>query len=47
MLRSSRSRVTAGESEIERLALAAGEAADRAEVAAARLAERIERGTTD
>ncbi|MGY1705789.1 chromosome segregation protein SMC [Geodermatophilus sp. SYSU D00697] len=35
-----RSRVTAGEAEIERLALAAGEAADRAEVAAERLAER-------
>ncbi|HZH22118.1 MAG TPA: chromosome segregation protein SMC, partial [Geodermatophilus sp.] len=35
-----RSRVTAGQSEIERLALAAGEAADRAEVAAGRLAER-------
>ncbi|MGY1660487.1 chromosome segregation protein SMC [Geodermatophilus sp. SYSU D00705] len=37
-----RSRVSAGESEIERLALAAGEAADRAEVAAERLAERRE-----
>ncbi|MGY1682694.1 chromosome segregation protein SMC [Geodermatophilus sp. SYSU D01176] len=37
-----RSRVAAGESEIERLALAAGEAADRAEVAAERLAERRE-----
>ncbi|MGY1823687.1 chromosome segregation protein SMC [Geodermatophilus sp. SYSU D00079] len=35
-----RSRVVAGESELERLALAAGEAADRAEVAAERLAER-------
>jgi chromosome segregation protein len=35
-----RSRVTAGEAEIERLTLAAGEAADRAEVAAERLAER-------
>ncbi|WP_256461107.1 hypothetical protein [Blastococcus sp. PRF04-17] len=35
-----RSRVTAGEAEIERLALAAGEAADRAEVAADRLADR-------
>ena len=35
-----RSRVTAGQAEIERLALAAGEAADRAEVAAERLADR-------
>ncbi|RBY82081.1 chromosome segregation protein SMC [Geodermatophilus sp. TF02-6] len=35
-----RSRVAAGEAEIERLALAAGEAADRAELAAARLAQR-------
>jgi chromosome segregation protein len=35
-----RSRVTAGQSEIERLALAAGEATDRAEVAADRLAQR-------
>ncbi|MGY1603007.1 chromosome segregation protein SMC [Geodermatophilus sp. SYSU D00815] len=35
-----RSKVGAGEAEIERLALAAGEAADRAEVAADRLAER-------
>ncbi|HEY0409980.1 MAG TPA: chromosome segregation protein SMC, partial [Candidatus Dormibacteraeota bacterium] len=35
-----RSRVSAGQAEIERLALAAGEAADRAEVAAERLAER-------
>jgi chromosome segregation protein len=34
-----RSRVTAGQAEIDRLALAAGEAADRAEVAADRLAE--------
>ncbi|WP_116453124.1 chromosome segregation protein SMC [Blastococcus litoris] len=37
-----RSRVAAGQAEIERLALAAGEAADRAEVAAERLAERRE-----
>ncbi|SFL82652.1 chromosome segregation protein SMC [Geodermatophilus ruber] len=37
-----RSRVAAGEAEIERLALAAGEAADRADVAAERLAERRE-----
>ncbi|SFE73300.1 chromosome segregation protein SMC [Blastococcus tunisiensis] len=35
-----RSRVAAGQAEIERLTLAAGEAADRAEVAAERLAER-------
>ncbi|MFL6097570.1 MAG: chromosome segregation protein SMC, partial [Blastococcus sp.] len=35
-----RSRVSAGQAEIERLALAAGEAADRAEVAAERLADR-------
>src|SRR4051794_4289636 len=35
-----RSRVTAGQAEIDRLALAAGEAADRAEVAAERLTER-------
>ncbi len=35
-----RSRVTAGQSEIDRLTLAAGEATDRAEVAADRLAER-------
>src|SRR4051795_4085366 len=35
-----RSRVSAGQAEIDRLALAAGEAADRAEVAAERLAER-------
>ncbi|GAA3174869.1 chromosome segregation protein SMC [Blastococcus jejuensis] len=35
-----RSRVTAGRSEIDRLAAAAGEAAERAEVAAERLAER-------
>ncbi|RBY86314.1 chromosome segregation protein SMC [Blastococcus sp. TF02A-30] len=34
------SKVAAGQSEIERLAVAAGEAADRAEVAAERLAER-------
>jgi chromosome segregation protein len=34
------SKVSAGEAEIERLALAAGEAADRAEVAAERLADR-------
>ena len=37
-----RSRVTAGQAEIERLALAAGEATDRAEVAADRLADRRE-----
>ncbi|TQN41831.1 condensin subunit Smc [Blastococcus colisei] len=37
-----RSRVAAGQAEIERLTLAAGEAADRAEVAAERLAERRE-----
>ncbi|MFD2091327.1 chromosome segregation protein SMC [Blastococcus deserti] len=37
-----RSRVTAGQAEIERLTLAAGEAADRAEVAAERLADRRE-----
>jgi chromosome segregation protein len=35
-----RSRMAAGQAEIERLALAAGEAADRAEVAAERLADR-------
>src|SRR5439155_25758439 len=35
-----RSRVSAGQAEIERLALAAREAADRAEVAAERLADR-------
>jgi chromosome segregation protein len=35
-----RSRVTAGQAEIERLTLAAGEATDRAEVAAERLADR-------
>jgi chromosome segregation protein len=35
-----RSRVTAGQAEIDRLTLAAGEATDRAEVAADRLAER-------
>jgi chromosome segregation protein len=35
-----RSRVTAGQAEIERLTLAAGEAADRSEVAAERLADR-------
>ncbi|HEX2074816.1 MAG TPA: chromosome segregation protein SMC, partial [Geodermatophilus sp.] len=40
-----RSRVAAGQAEIERLALSAGEAADRAEVAAERLAER--RGEVD
>jgi chromosome segregation protein len=40
-----RSRVAAGQAEIERLALAAGEAADRADVAAERLAER--RGTVE
>ncbi|HET6392545.1 MAG TPA: chromosome segregation protein SMC [Blastococcus sp.] len=37
-----RSRVAAGQAEIERLGLAAGEAGDRAEVAAERLAERRE-----
>ena len=37
-----RSRVTAGQAEIERLTLAAGEATDRAEVAADRLADRRE-----
>ncbi|MCW2701083.1 MAG: smc, partial [Blastococcus sp.] len=37
-----RSKATAGQAEIERLTLAAGEAADRAEVAAERLADRRE-----